>query len=99
MEIMVDVGAGIERPEEHVGAGMALSWPPTGSLVATIVRIHAGHVAPADTDASVQFKDHWYWIDYMDIASKRTFTFLMLLFSLAETGRRAAVPVVTGPSR
>jgi hypothetical protein len=47
----------------------------------------------------VQFKDHWYWIDDTDIASKRTFTFLMLLFSLAETGQPAAAPVVTVPSR
>jgi len=47
----------------------------------------------------VPYLGYWYWIDQADIASKRTFTFLMILFSLAETGQSAAAPVVTVPSR
>jgi len=47
----------------------------------------------------VPFKGYWYWIDDTDIASKRIFTFLMILFSLAETGQSTAAPVVTIPSR
>ena len=43
--------------------------------------------------------ENWYWIDENDIASKRTFTFLMILFSLAETGQGVAAHVVTVPSR
>jgi hypothetical protein len=47
----------------------------------------------------VPYKDHWYWIDDTDLDSKRIFTFLMILFSLAETGQAPAAPVVTVPSR
>jgi hypothetical protein len=47
----------------------------------------------------VPYKGHWYWIDDADVASKRIFTFLMILFSLAETGQSTAAPVVTVPSR
>jgi hypothetical protein len=46
----------------------------------------------------VRYRDRWYWIDDTDIASKRIFTFLMILFSLAETGQGVAAPVVTVPS-
>jgi hypothetical protein len=57
------------------------------------------HRAPADACAAVPYNGYWYWIDDTDIASKRTFTFLMILFSLAETGQTTASPVVTVPSR
>lgn len=99
MEIMLNLGAGVELPAEHVGNGRALPGRPADSRAPVLVRIHSGTAAPSDTYTAVQFKDHWYWIDDTDIASKRTFTFLMLLFSLAETGQTAAAPVVTVPSR
>jgi hypothetical protein len=99
MEIMLNLGAGVELPPEHVGSGRALPGRPADSKAAVLVRIHSGPAAPSDTYAAVQFKDYWYWIDDTDAASKRTFTLLMLLFSLAETGQPAAAPVVTVPSR
>ena len=99
MEIILNLGAGVELPAEHVGGGRALPGRSADSKTAPLVRIHSGPAAPPDTYAAVQFKDHWFWIDDNDIASKRTFTFLMLLFSLAETGQPAAAPVVTVPSR
>lgn len=40
-----------------------------------------------------------YWIDDDDVASKRTFTFLLILSSLAETGQSSVAPLVTVPSR
>jgi hypothetical protein len=99
MEIMLILGAGVELPAEHIGDGRALPLPTGDSKIAPLVYIRSGPMPPADTYAAVQFKDHWYWIDDTDITSKRTFTFLMLLFSLAETGQTAAAPVVTVPSR
>jgi hypothetical protein len=42
----------------------------------------------------------WYWINCKkDAASKRTFTFLLSIFSLAETGQATVSPIVTVPSR
>ena len=66
---------------------------------ASIVRIRSGTEMPADSYAAVPYKGHWYWIDDNDIASKRMFTFLLILSSLAETGQGLAAPVVTVPSR
>jgi hypothetical protein len=54
---------------------------------------------PRKAYVAVPYKGYWYWIDDTDIASKRTFTFLMILFSLAETGQSVAGLVVTVPSR
>jgi hypothetical protein len=64
-----------------------------------LVHIRAAAQEPSDAYAAVPYKGHWYWIDDADISSKRVFTFLMILFSLAETGQSTAAPVVTVPSR
>jgi hypothetical protein len=101
MEIMLQLGFGIELPAEHTAGGRALPGLGQAGDVQTepLVRIRSGAVAPADAYAAVAYKGYWYWIDDEDIASKRIFTFLMILFSLAETGQTVAAPVVTVPSR
>jgi hypothetical protein len=74
-------------------------WQPGDAQAKPLVHFHSGTEAPADAYAAVTYKGYWFWIDDTDIASKRTFTFLMILFSLAETGQTTAAPVVTVPSR
>lgn len=101
MEIMLQLGFGIDVPAEHAMAGRVLPGQRQSGEAAAepLVRIRSGTEAPADAYAAVPYKGYWYWIDDTDIASKRTFTFLMILFSLAETGQTTASPVVTVPSR
>jgi hypothetical protein len=99
LEIMLNLGMGVELPPEHVASGRALPGRAADSKTVPLVRIHSGLSAPSDAYAAVQFKDYWYWIADDDIVSKRPFTFLMLLFSLAETGQPAVAPVLTVPSR
>ena len=97
LEIMLNLGVGVELPRAHAEDGRAPAWRNAGSSVP--VRIRAGVTPPTDAYAMVAYKDHWYWIEDTDVAGKRTFTFLMILFSLAETGQPPAAPVVTVPSR
>jgi len=101
MEIMLQLGFGIDLPAAHAAAGRALpgQWQPGDAQATPLVHIHSGTEAPAEVYAAVPYKGYWYWIDDTDIASKRSFTFLMILFSLAETGQTTAAPVVTVPSR
>ena len=101
MEIMLQLGFGIDLPVALVESGRALPGQrqPGDAQGRPLVHIHSGTEAPADAYAAVPYKGYWYWIDDTDIESKRTFTFLMILFSLAETGQTTAAPVVTVPSR
>ena len=99
MDILLQLGFGIDLPAAS-GARVLPDQGPAGDLKARpLVHIRSGTEAPADAYAAVPYKGHWYWIDDADVASKRTFTFLMILFSLAETGQSTAAPVVTVPSR
>ena len=100
MEIMLQLGFGIDLPAAHAAArALPGQWQPGDERAKPLVHIHSGTAAPADAYAAVTYKGYWYWIDDSDIASKRIFTFLMILFSLAETGHTQAAPVVTVPSR
>jgi hypothetical protein len=99
MEIMLNLGIGVDLPAAHVADGRALPWRDKAGANEVPVEIHSGPAAPANTYSAVPYRDSWYWIEDTDIRSKRTFTFLMILFSLAETGQPAAAPVVTVPSR
>ena len=101
LELLLELGFGIELPASHTTDGRATPGRrQAGDAPAnTLVRIHSGTAAPADSYTAVPYKGYWYWIDDRDIASKRTFTFLLILFSLAETGQGLAAPVVTVPAR
>jgi len=101
LEIILNLGLGIDLPAGHAASGRVLpGLRQAGEEAATpLVHIRSGTAAPDMAYAAVPYKGQWYWIDDTDIASKRTFTFLMILFSLAETGQAPAAPVVTVPSR
>lgn len=99
--IIMELGMDIDLPAGHAAGGRAASGPPKADELqaARNMRVRSGSAAPADAYAAVPYKGSWYWIDDTDLASKRTFTFLMILFSLAETGSASVAPVVTVPSR
>lgn len=46
-------------------------------------------------DYNTAISDSWYWIDDNDFQSKVTFTFVMILFSLNESGDNSGLPLVT----
>lgn len=101
MELLLELGFGIELPQDHVTGGRVTAGRQlAGEIPAKpLVRIQSAAQAPTDAYAAVRYKDHWYWIDDTDMASKRIFTFMLILSSLAETGQSLAAPVVTVPSR
>lgn len=63
-----------------------------------LIRIESGLEKPDKPFVSVQYLDHWFWINEEDFASKRTFTFLMLLFSMMENEAPEGLPLVTIPA-
>ena len=99
MDILLQLGFGIDLPAASGTRVLPYQGQAGDAKARPLVHIRSGTEAPADAYAAVPYKGHWYWIDDDDIASKRIFTFLMILFSLAETGQSTAAPVVTVPAR
>jgi hypothetical protein len=71
------------------------------SLTVTVrrLRIHSSTERSAHAFLSVPYRDHWFWIDDRDLTTKRNFALVMLLFSLADTGERKGLPLITILSR
>ena len=101
LELILELGFGIDLPSTHATDGRATPgrWQAGEAQATPLVRVRSGAAAPPEAYAAVPYKGYWYWIEDNDIASKRVFSFLLILFSLAETGQGAAAPVVTVPSR
>lgn len=64
-----------------------------------LLEVRHGSEQPQDAFVAVRYRDQWFWIDDRDLRSKLMFNFLMLTFSLTETGEIRAAPVVTVPVR
>ena len=100
--VLLEVGSGISLPEPDIAGGEVM--PPGRKADAPdpsdrpLVQISSGASQPAGAYAAVHYRDSWYWIADNDFASKRVFTFLMLFFSLAETGVTPQAPLVTIPA-
>ena len=101
-EILLEVAAGIEVPAEHVAQGRTAAATRLADAEnprdRPLIRIQSSASPPADSYAAVRYRDTWYWIADGDLNSKRVFTFLMIFFSLAETGVTPQAPVLTIPA-
>jgi hypothetical protein len=101
LEILLEIAAGIDVPGAHVSEGRTATATRLADaqnlLDRPLIRILSGPTPPANSFDAVRYRGTWYWIDDDDFGSKRIFTFLMLFFSLAETGATPQAPVLTIP--
>ena len=101
LQMMIQLATNIDVPPEHVAEGRTVpTMATTGSNTEhrKLMDIHHSKERPADPFIAVEYRDYWYWVDDRDFRSKRTFAFLMILFSLSETGGKEGLPLVTIPS-
>ena len=101
MDIIIEMSSQIDVPAQHVADKRTYATSPEigqGSGQAQpFIKVFVSKEKPEDAFVSIQNRDHWFWVDDRDRASKARFTFLMVLFSLVETGTVAQAPLVTIP--
>jgi hypothetical protein len=102
LDILIDLASFIAVPETHVVerrvAPTAEPEAGPGGPIPPLLRIQSSAAKPGDAFVAVPYRDHWYWIDDRDLASKGLFSFLMFVFTLVETGEKGAPPIVTIPA-
>ena len=102
LHIMVEMAIQVDVPSRHVIEGRtvpSLIKPENAEeKIGQFLHVKNSQEKPADAFTAVRYKDHWFWIDDRDFKSKRTFAFLMILFSLTESGGKEGLPLVTIPA-
>jgi hypothetical protein len=100
LQIIIKLATQIEVPPEHAADGRTVPSMQFGEEVGRqqLVRITSSKEEPEDAFVAVRYRDHWYSIDDRDFKSKSVFTFVMILFSLTESGDNANLPVITIPT-
>jgi len=103
IQIMSEYASYIEVPDSDVAEGRvsapARENAETESRFPPLIRVRSGASKPDDAFVAVPYRKHWFWIDDRDLHSKRTFYFLMIMFSFTERGETGqAVPILTVPT-
>jgi hypothetical protein len=97
LQIMVELSAQFRVPEEHLADGRTVP-SLSGESEDYLFRVKHSRDFPENAFTAVHYRDYWFYIDDRDIMSKRTFAFLMILFSIMETGGTEGLPLVTIPA-
>jgi hypothetical protein len=102
LQVMLELAAIARVPASDVDEGRAAAGltalAPGETPEAATIAIASGDARPADAFVAVQYGGRWFWIPDTDIRSKYTFSFVMLMFSISETGIKSSAPVVTVPA-
>lgn len=101
LQIMIKLATQIDVPEQHVKEGRtvpSISWSDVQDKTRKLININHSAEKPDNIFTAVKYRDYWFWIDDRDFRSKRTFAFLMVIFSLTETGGKEGLPLVTIPT-
>jgi hypothetical protein len=59
-----------------------------------MIEIHCSPTNPTNAFVSVHYRNHWFYLDDLDLKSKRAFSFMMGLFTLADTSEKPPLPQV-----
>jgi hypothetical protein len=97
LEFITDVASNLDIPKEHIDENRAYKSPAEDRkrLGTLKLQTHKGRARPADAFVAVFYKDHWFWIEDTDFASKRMLSTLVTFFTLTEPDTAGSVPLLT----
>jgi hypothetical protein len=102
LQLMALLSTHVDVPPEHVAEGRTVPSSVSDDIAGRnshrILQISSSEIEPEDPFVAVRYRDYWYWIDDRDFDSKRIFSFVMILFSLTESGENIGMPLVTIPT-
>jgi hypothetical protein len=101
LQIMAAMASYTDVPATDVKEGRALPFPASASGAAGSdpVKIKCSPDKPADAFAAVHYRNQWFWVDDRDWKTKRAFTAIMFLFTMAENSGDEKLPLITIPAQ
>jgi hypothetical protein len=99
IQIMAALARGVEVPPQHLQRKLTPPIPESVAPNLTLLCVHSGSAKPADSFVAVPYQGEWFWVANDDWKSKRTFSSLLFLFTLAEAGGPQQLPTITIPAQ
>jgi hypothetical protein len=100
IEVMGQLATDIDVPAGDIESGRTYPSLVHAAKLDAFPRIVVRHgfLEPRDAFVAAAYDGDWFWIDNRDLATKRVFSFVMLLLSLSESSRPGQPPVITIPA-
>lgn len=99
LQVLIELASYIDVPAKDVSEGrVPPTLPSQNPDIPPLIQIHSGSKKPKNAFVAIEYRGNWFWIDDRDFESKRMLSFVMLLFSLTETGGGNNAPIVTVPT-
>ena len=98
-QMMTALALNVEVPAKHLERKLA---PPMSERLSDhepLLRVRSGPKEPDGAFVSVPYEGQWFWIDNDDWRSKRTFSSILFLFTVANAGSSHSLPTLTIPTR
>lgn len=99
LQVLGALSTFVEIPAADLETGRATPAPPMPDGRKPLLRVQCSDDEPADAFFTVRYRDRWFWIDDRDTHSKRTFAFVMFVFTLSESAASESKPVLTIPAQ
>ena len=102
LHLMQTMASQVRVPPADVSEGRVTpGWEdaPGDAESPRLVRVYSSKGRPRNAFVAVRYRDHWFWIDDRDLKTKRTFAFMMMLFTLADPGDKENLPLITIPAQ
>jgi hypothetical protein len=99
--ILMEASAGVEVPDSDLAEGrvqpLSVLDDASGLRPRFSIRVRSSTSKPdaGETFAAVRYRNYWFWLDDRDVPSKRGLDFLMLLFTMLESGTSPTPPLLT----
>lgn len=100
-QMLAMVAGRVDMPEKDISSGRAMPGFPVHAGAGPLdgVMVRSSSQEPRDAFASVRYRDVWFWVDDHDLRAKRVFTFIMLAFTMLETGSQDSQLQLTIPAQ
>ena len=102
IDIIAELSQFVQVPDRHIQENRAspgvIDKAASYEEIRSRVFIKSDVKQPDDAFLAVKYRDHWFYIEDTDYRSKRMFSFLLFLLSLAEGGGEIMAPVLTLPT-
>jgi hypothetical protein len=98
-QLMAALALCVEIPPSHQKRKLT---PPVAGIAAgeeSLLRVHSGPKEPSDAFAAVPYQGEWFWIANDDWKSKRTFSSILFMFTLVDSGGDQKLPTITIPAQ